>query len=50
MNELHPLITASELLTIKGNPDLLVFDASAGPNAKANYEANHLEGALYVDH
>lgn len=49
MNELNPLITASELLAIKGNPDLLVFDASAGANAKANYEANHLEGALYVD-
>ncbi|MBL7874148.1 MAG: sulfurtransferase [Cyclobacteriaceae bacterium] len=49
MNGLHPLITADELLTIKGQPDLLVFDASAGPNAKANYDAGHLEGAFYVD-
>ncbi|MBK7649629.1 MAG: sulfurtransferase [Flammeovirgaceae bacterium] len=49
MIELHPLISPGELLTIKANPDLLVFDASAGPNAKANYEANHLEGAHYVD-
>jgi len=49
MSKLHPLITATELLTIKSNPDLIVFDASAGPNAKANYEANHLESALYVD-
>jgi thiosulfate/3-mercaptopyruvate sulfurtransferase len=28
---------------------LIVCDASAGPNAKANYEALHLEGAIYVD-
>jgi thiosulfate/3-mercaptopyruvate sulfurtransferase len=49
MNKPHPLITVAELLTIKVNPDLIVCDASAGPNAKANYEALHLEGAIYVD-
>lgn len=49
MNELHPLIAASELITIRSNINLIVIDASAGPNAKANYQANHLEGALYVD-
>jgi thiosulfate/3-mercaptopyruvate sulfurtransferase len=49
MNELHPLITAGELFKIKANQNLLVFDASAGPNAKANYEAQHLDGAIYVD-
>jgi len=49
MNELHPLITANELLALKGEPNLIVFDASAGPNAKVNYDTNHLQGALYVD-
>jgi len=49
MSEGHPLITVSELQAIKNQPNLIVFDASAGPNAKANYDANHLEGALYVD-
>lgn len=49
MNELHPLITAGELFKIKANQNLIVCDASAGPNAKANYTALHLDGAIYVD-
>jgi thiosulfate/3-mercaptopyruvate sulfurtransferase len=44
-----PLISVAELLALKGQPSVLVCDASAGPNAKANYEALHLEGAIYVD-
>ena len=45
----NPLISVAELVAIKDKPNLLVCDASAGPNARANYEALHLEGAIYVD-
>jgi thiosulfate/3-mercaptopyruvate sulfurtransferase len=44
-----PLISVAELVAIKDQPNVLVCDASAGPNARANYEALHLEGAIYVD-
>jgi len=44
-----PLISVAELLAIKGQSNLLVCDASAGLNARANYEALHLERAIYVD-
>lgn len=44
-----PLISVAELVALKGQPNVLVFDASAGSNARANYEALHLEGAIYVD-
>jgi thiosulfate/3-mercaptopyruvate sulfurtransferase len=44
-----PLISVAELVAIKGQPNLIICDASAGPNARANYEALHLEGAIYVD-
>ncbi len=45
----NPLISVAELVAIKDKPNVLVCDASAGPNARANYEALHLEGAIYVD-
>ena len=44
-----PIITVQELLTIHKNPEVLLFDASNGKDAKANYEAAHLKGAIFVD-
>lgn len=44
-----PIIKAEELLQLKDSENLLIFDASNNPNAKANYEARHLEGAFFVD-
>ncbi len=46
---MKPLITAAELFAIKDQPNVLICDASVGPNAKANYETAHPEGAIYVD-
>jgi thiosulfate/3-mercaptopyruvate sulfurtransferase len=43
------IIEVSELLEIFRNPDVLIFDVSNSNNAKKNYEAEHLEGALFVD-
>lgn len=47
--KLSPLIEAQELLTLLHHPDVLIFDTSNGPNAKANYDAEHIKGAYYVD-
>ena len=44
-----PIIEVEELLNIYNNSDVLIFDVSNGPNAKANYEKEHLEGAFFVD-
>jgi thiosulfate/3-mercaptopyruvate sulfurtransferase len=46
---ISPIIEVEELLKIYTNPDVLIFDASNGKDAKANYEAEHLESALFVD-
>lgn len=43
------VIKAEELLELKGAENLLIFDASNHPQAKANYDARHLEGAFFVD-
>lgn len=44
-----PVIQAKELAAILQNEDLVIIDASAGPQTKTNYDAKHLEGALYMD-
>lgn len=44
-----PLISPLDLKLIRLNPDLVLIDASAGPNAKANYLENHLVGAQFID-
>jgi len=46
---LSPLIEVAELLTIRNNPDLVIIDASNGVSARINYNALHLENALFVD-
>jgi len=44
-----PIIEVSELLPIYKDPGVRIFDAGSGKNARANYEAAHLEGAFFVD-
>ena len=46
---INPIIQAADLLKIKGQGNLILVDASQGPNAKSNYDARHLEGSIYVD-
>ena len=44
-----PIIQASELLKLYKSKNLIIVDISNGKNAKANYDAKHLEGAIFVD-
>ena len=44
-----PIIKPEELLRLRDSENLLIFDASNHPKAKANYDAQHLEGASFVD-
>ncbi len=45
----NPLIAANELGKIQFNADVIIVDASSGPQAKSNYEQKHLAGALFID-
>ncbi len=47
--KISPIIDAEELLKIFKNPDVMIFDASNNKNAESNYEAEHLEGAFFID-
>lgn len=44
-----PIIEVNELLKIFKDPDVMIFDVSNSKNAKANYEAEHLDGAFFID-
>lgn len=44
-----PIIQAKELLDIYPKEDLVIVDATSGPNARLNYEAKHLASAVWVD-
>lgn len=46
---ISPIIEVDELQKIYKNPDVMIFDASNGKNAKINYATEHLEGAYFVD-
>lgn len=46
---ISPIIQATELLKLYKSDHLLIVDVSNGKNAKSNYEAKHLEGAIFVD-
>ncbi len=46
---ISPIIEAEDLLKIAHLPDVMIFDASNSKNARSNYEAEHLEGAYFVD-
>lgn len=45
----YPLIDVSDLLKIHQKPDVLIFDVSNSPNARNNFELEHLEGAFFID-
>lgn len=47
--KISPIIKSEELLNLRGAEDLLIFDVSNNPNARKNYDAKHLEGAVFVD-
>ena len=49
MSTISPIIQAKELAALYGNAGLVIIDTSNGPNAKAAYDAKHLQGALYMD-
>ena len=44
-----PIIQVYELLQLYQSENLVLIDASNGKNAKSNYDAKHLEGALFVN-
>lgn len=46
---ISPIIQASELLKVYKSENLVIVDVSNGKNAKQNYDAKHLEGAIFVD-
>lgn len=46
---ISPIIQASELLKLYKSENLIIVDVSNGKNAKSNYDAKHLEGAIFVD-
>jgi thiosulfate/3-mercaptopyruvate sulfurtransferase len=46
---ISPIIQASELLKLYNSENIIIVDVSNGKNAKSNYEAKHLEGAIFVD-
>ncbi|QIH37312.1 sulfurtransferase [Flavobacterium sp. Sr18] len=46
---IFPIIQASELLKLYKIENLVIVDVSNGKNAKSNYNAKHLEGAIFVD-
>lgn len=47
--DVAPIIKPIELITLLENSQVVIIDARNGTAARANYEAQHLEGALYVD-
>lgn len=47
--QIPPIISIQKLLTLHKKPEVLLFDASNGKDAKANYETAHLDGAIFVD-
>lgn len=47
--QLPPLISATELLTLHQTASIILIDASHGKNAHGNYIESHLQGALFVD-
>jgi thiosulfate/3-mercaptopyruvate sulfurtransferase len=44
-----PILKPDELITLQQTTALILVDASNGVNAREKYEAEHLNGALYVD-
>jgi thiosulfate/3-mercaptopyruvate sulfurtransferase len=49
MATISPIIQAAELLKLHTSENIILVDVSNGKNAKSNYDAKHLEGALFID-
>lgn len=47
--KISPIIKAEELLELHPSIPIILIDASAGKDAKANYDTQHLKGAYFVD-
>lgn len=47
--KISPIIEVDELLKIYKKTEVLIFDVSNSKNAKANYETEHIEGAIFVE-
>lgn len=47
--KLSPLIEVTDLLKIYNESNVLIFDVSNSPNARKNFETEHLEGAFFID-
>lgn len=45
---MNPIITIDELFEIRTDNNLIIVNASNGKEAKENYDARHLENALFV--
>ncbi|MDO9554737.1 sulfurtransferase [Rhodonellum sp.] len=46
---MKPILDVNELPSLAQLENLVLVDARAGKDAKSNYEAKHLQGAVYVD-
>ena len=46
---MSPIIEVDELLKIYKNSEVMIFDVTNSKNARVHYEAEHLEGAFFVD-
>jgi thiosulfate/3-mercaptopyruvate sulfurtransferase len=46
---ISPILYTAELWALVKNENLVIVDVSNGPMARANFDKNHLKGALFVD-
>ena len=44
-----PIIQPDALKALMGTPGLVIVDARGGPDARKNFEAQHIPGAIFVD-
>lgn len=49
MENITPIIAVEDALTLVNSQDVVLIDATSGPNSQTNYEKKHLKGALRVD-
>uniref|UniRef100_UPI004049C458 sulfurtransferase n=1 Tax=Flavobacterium sp. TaxID=239 RepID=UPI004049C458 len=50
MNEsIAPIIKVSDLFQLYKSENVIIADVSNGKEAKSNYEAKHLDGAIFID-
>ena len=49
MQRIAPLISAADLGKLMAKENIVLIDARTGPDARERYNAEHPEGALFVD-